>query len=48
LWASFIHDECAAKKILPVERCNGLLSFSVILDFGESETTRLARKTIAK
>jgi hypothetical protein len=48
LRASFIHNERTAEKILAIERCNGLFSFGVIFDFGEAETARLARKTIAK
>jgi hypothetical protein len=48
LRASFIHHERAPQKILAIERCHGLFRFGVVLDLSEAETTRLARKTIAK
>jgi hypothetical protein len=48
LGTCFIHDECAAEKFPPVESCDDLFGFSVIPNFGESETARLAREPIAK
>jgi hypothetical protein len=44
----FVDDECAAEKFAPVESCDHLFGFSVIPNFGESETARLAREPIAK
>jgi hypothetical protein len=48
LRACFVNDESAAEKFPPVESCNHLFGFSVVPNFGESETARLAREPIAK
>jgi hypothetical protein len=44
----FIHHECAAKKILAVEGGNRFLRLGVVVNFGETESARLSRKTIPK
>ena len=44
----FIHHECAAKKILAVERGNRFLRLGVVVNLGETESARLSRKTIPK
>ncbi len=48
LWTRFVDDERAAEKFPPVESCNDLFGFSVVPNFGESETARLAREPIAE
>ena len=47
LGTCFIHHEVSAAKILPVQGIDGAVRVFVIGDFHESETTRLARETIA-
>jgi hypothetical protein len=44
----FVDDERAAEKFAPIESCDDLFGFSVIPNFGESETARLAREPVAK
>ena len=44
----FIHDERAAQKILAVQRLDGFVCFGVVANFGETETARLSRETIAQ
>jgi hypothetical protein len=46
LGTSFIHDEIAAAKVLPVHGIDRAIRFFVIGNFDESETTRLAREPI--
>jgi hypothetical protein len=48
LRASFVDDECAAEKILAVQGGDGLLSFCIIPNFGETKAARLTRETIAE
>jgi hypothetical protein len=47
LGTCFIHHEVSPAKILPVQGVDGAVRVFVIGDFHESETTRLARETIA-
>jgi pyruvate/2-oxoglutarate dehydrogenase complex dihydrolipoamide acyltransferase (E2) component len=42
----FVDDECAAKKLLAVERRYRLLGFGIIPKFCEAETTWLAGETV--
>jgi hypothetical protein len=44
----FIHDQSAAQKILAVERFDRFVCFGVVANFGETETARLPRETIAQ
>jgi RNase P/RNase MRP subunit POP5 len=44
----FIHNQCAAQKILAVERFNRLVGFAVVANFGETESARLSGKTVAQ
>jgi hypothetical protein len=48
LRTGFVDDEGAAEKFLAVERGNCLFGFSVIFDFRETESARLAGEAIAK
>jgi hypothetical protein len=48
LRACFVDDECAAQKFPPVESRDDLFRFRIVSNFGESETARLARESIAK
>jgi hypothetical protein len=48
LRTSFIHHQRAAKKVFAVEGCDRLLRCAVVMNFGETETARLSRETIAK
>ena len=47
LRAGFVHYDLAAFEIFSVESCNGFIGFAIITDFHETESARLARKTIA-
>jgi hypothetical protein len=44
----FIDDQSAAEKILAVERFDCFVRFGVVANFGETESTRLSRETIAQ
>jgi hypothetical protein len=46
-WAGFVHHHGSAHQILAVAGVDGLLGHGVIVDFHESESARLACKTIA-
>jgi hypothetical protein len=48
LRTGFIHHQCAAQKILAIERFDRFVSFGIVADFGETETARLSRETIAQ
>jgi len=48
LRTSFVHNQRAAQKILAVERFDGFVRFGVVANFGETETARLSRETIAQ
>jgi hypothetical protein len=48
LRTSFIHYQRAAKKVFAVEGCNRLLRCAVVMNLGETETTRLSGETIAQ
>jgi hypothetical protein len=43
-----VDHKCAAHELLAIERCDHFLRFSVVANFGESETARLTRKAVAK
>jgi hypothetical protein len=47
LGTRFIHHQRAAQKILAVERFDRFVCFGVVANFGETETARLSRETIA-
>jgi RNase P/RNase MRP subunit POP5 len=44
----FVHHESATQKILAVERFDRFIRFGVVSNFGETETARLSRETIAQ
>jgi hypothetical protein len=46
LWTGFVHHKIAATKVLAVQGVDRSVGFFVIVDFDESETARLARKTV--
>jgi hypothetical protein len=48
LRTSFVHDQRAAQEILAIERFDRFVRFGVVAYFGETETARLSRETIAQ
>jgi len=48
LGTRFVDHERAAQKILAVERFDRFVRFGVVANFGETETARLSRETIAQ
>ena len=44
----FVDDQSAAQKILAVERFDRFVRFGVVANFGETESARLSRETIAQ
>jgi hypothetical protein len=48
LWTRFVYHERAAEKFLTVQRGDCLFGFRIVMNFGETKTTRLAGETVAK
>jgi hypothetical protein len=46
LRTSFVHNQCAPQKILSIQRFDRFHCFSIICNFGETESARLICETI--
>ena len=46
-WAGFVHDDVASHEILAVEGLDNAGRFFIVVDFNESEPTRLTRELVS-
>jgi hypothetical protein len=48
LGTSFVHYQSSTKKVFSVQGSNRLLRLRVVINFGESESARLAGESVAQ